>query len=65
MLVHPFAPFGIVDGEHSFIALLFGESGDEGLRSFAYGRGGNAGGTDGKQARLDGSVGGDPLEWLG
>jgi hypothetical protein len=65
VLVHPFAPLGIVDGKQRSGALLGGEGGEESLRRLADRGGGHPSGLEGEQPGHDLAVGGDARERLG
>ena len=65
ILVHPFAPLDIVDGELYFLALVGVKRGEEGPGCFEDGRSGDAGGADGEEVRLDGACGGYAFEVWG
>src|SRR5215210_2000331 len=65
VLVHPFAPFGIVYWKHGFGALLRSERREKSLCRIAHRRGGNSCGLDGKQVSGDLSIRSDALERLG
>ena len=64
MLVHPFAPFGIVHREHRLRTLLFGQRGQEHFGGFAHWSSGNAGRTDCEQPRLNLAICSDAFEGL-
>src|ERR1035438_9452425 len=65
VLLHPLAPFRIVDREHGSVALLPVETRQETLSGGADWRSRNTGGMNAEEARLDSSAGRNAFEWLG